>query len=499
MRIAIASLLGTGLAAIAHGQAITDSLRPPEPLREFRAIWVATVRNMDWPSSPDLTAGEQQRELLAILDRAAALQMNAIVLQVRPEADALYASRLEPWSRYLTGQQGRKPDTTWDPLAFAVEEAHKRGLELHAWFNPYRAAYRRTEQRAASHISRRRPDLVVPYGQYLWMNPGVAEVRQLMVRVVLDVVRRYDIDGVHIDDYFYPYPETVARRRLDFPDEQTYAAYRRSGGRLSRADWRRRNVDLLIRDLYAGVKGEKMWVKVGISPFGIWRPGYPPGIETGLDAYADLYADARKWLRDGSLDYIAPQLYWPIDSPAQSYPVLLDWWIAENVKSRHVWPGLALYKLPLTSASRMSADEIVRQIELTRNTLGATGHLHFNARVLMDNVDGISDRLAMLYREPALVPASPWLDKIGPDRPIASAVRDAESGGILVRFAPQARQAVSRWLIQARVDGVWHTRILPGVDRRHILMDQLAGADLVSVSAVDRNGNVSVPALDRSR
>lgn len=147
----------------------------------------------------------------------------------------------------------------------------------------------------------------------------------------------------------------------------------------------------------------------------------------------------------------------------------------------------------------MSADEIVRQIELTRNTLGATGHIHFNARVLMDNVDGISDRLAMLYREPALVPASPWLDRIGPDRPIASAVRDAESGGILVRFAPQARQAVSRWLIQARVDGVWHTQILPGVDRRHILMDQLAAADLVSVSAVDRNGNVSVPALDRSR
>ena len=498
MRIDIASLMLVW-AALAGAQVVPDSLRPPEPLREFRAMWVATVRNMDWPSRADLTAEQQQQELLAILDRAATLKMNAIILQVRPEADALYASPYEPWSRYLTGEQGKKPDTTWDPLAFAVEEAHKRGLELHAWFNPYRAAYRRDEERAASHISRRRPDLVVPYGQYLWMNPGVAEVRHLMVRVVLDVVRRYDVDGVHIDDYFYPYPETVARRPLEFPDDRTYAAYRRGGGRLSRSDWRRRNVDLLIRDLYAAVKGEKMWVKVGISPFGIWRPGNPPGIETGLDAYEHLYADARKWLREGSLDYIAPQLYWPIDPPGQSYPVLLDWWIEQNVKNRHVWPGLALYKLPYTNARRLSSEEIVRQIELTRNTLGATGHVHFNAKVVMDNVDGITDRLATLYVEPALVPPSTWLDKIAPDRPIASASREAESGGVLVRFAPQARQPVARWLIQARIEGVWHTRILPGEDRRHILMDQLASADLVSVSAVDRNGNVSVPALARPR
>ena len=468
-------------------------------MREFRAVWVATVRNMDWPSRSDLTAGEQQQELLAILDRAAQLQMNAIVLQVRPEADALYASRYEPWSRYLTGEQGRKPDTTWDPLAFAVEEAHKRGLELHAWFNPYRAAYRRTEQRAASHISRRRPDLVVPYGQYLWMNPGLTEVRRLMVRVVLDVVRRYDVDGVHIDDYFYPYPETVRGRRLDFPDSRTFAAYRRGGGKLSRSAWRRRNVDLLIRELYAAVKGEKTWVKVGISPFGIWRPGHPPSIQTGLDPYEDLYADARKWLRDGSLDYLAPQLYWPIDPPGQSFPVLLDWWIGENEKGRHIWPGLALYKLPLNNASRMTSDEIVRQIEITRNTLGATGHIHFNARVLMDNVDGIADRLAQLYRQPALVPASPWLDTIPPDRPIASATRDAESGGIIVRFAPPESQTVSRWVIQARVNGVWYSNVLPGDERRHILMGESAGADLVSVSAVDRNGNLSFPALDRTR
>ena len=468
-------------------------------MREFRAVWVATVRNMDWPSRPDLSAGEQQQELLAILDRAAELQMNAIVLQVRPEADALYASRYEPWSRYLTGEQGKKPDTTWDPLTFAVEEAHKRGLELHAWFNPYRAAYRRSEARAASHISRRRPDLVVPYGQYLWMNPGLTEVRRLMLRVVLDVVRRYDIDGVHIDDYFYPYPETLRGRRLQFPDAGTFAAYRRGGGTLSRSAWRRRNVDLLIRDLYAAVKGEKMWVKVGISPFGIWRPGHPPSIETGLDSYEDLYADARKWLRDGSLDYLAPQLYWPIDPPGQSYPVLLDWWISQNEKARHVWPGLALYKLPLNNASRMTPDEIVRQIEITRNTLGATGHIHFNARVLMDNVDGISDRLAQLYGQPALVPASPWLDRIPPDRPIASATRDAESGGIVVRFAPPERQTVSRWVIQARVNGVWYSSILPGDERRHILMGESADADLVSVSAVDRNGNLSIPALDRTR
>ena len=495
----IAGLSVIAWAAMAHAQEPPDSLRPPAVMREFRGLWVATVRNMDWPSRPDLTPDEQRQELVAILDKAAALNMNAIVLQVRPEADALYASRYEPWSRYLTGTQGKKPEPLWDPLQFAVEEAHKRSLELHAWFNPYRAAAQREAPTAATHISKRRPSLVVPYAQFLWMDPGHAEVRRLMIRAVLDVVQRYDIDGVHIDDYFYPYPETRNGARIEFPDERSYAEYRRQGGRLGKSDWRRRNVDLLVRELYAAVKGQKMWVKVGISPFGIWRPGNPASIEAGIDTFEELFADSRKWLRDGSLDYLAPQLYWPVQPPEQSYPVILKWWVEQSVKGRHVWPGLALYKIPITGPRKMSPDDIVQEIQLTRETPGASGHIHFNARVLMQNVEGIADRLAMAYAEPALVPEMPWLDKAPPDRPVASATRDAEAGGIVVRFSPQARQTIATWVVQSRTNGGWRTTILPGTERRFILKDAESAADLVSVSAVDRNGNLSVPALARPR
>ena len=192
------------LVAAAQTSVVPDTILPPPIMREFRAVWVATVNNMDWPSRSNLSTAEQQQELLAILDRASALKMNAIVFQVRPEADALYASNYEPWSRYLTGRQGRAPSPMWDPLEFAVAEAHRRGLELHAWFNPYRVAFQKDSTRSRDHVSRQRPELVVPYAQFLWMDPALPEVRRLMIRSVLDVVRRYDIDGVHIDDYFYP-------------------------------------------------------------------------------------------------------------------------------------------------------------------------------------------------------------------------------------------------------------------------------------------------------
>jgi uncharacterized lipoprotein YddW (UPF0748 family) len=500
MRIAFALLVLT--AAAARAQPLTDTVRPPPVLREFRAMWVATVRNMDWPSRAGLSTDEQQRELLAILDRAAELRMNAIVLQVRTEGDALYQSAIEPWSRYLTGTQGQAPDPLWDPLEFAVAEAHKRGIELHAWFNPYRVAFRREEPTAASHVSKRQRDLVVQYSQFLWLDPSKPLVKARMMRVVLDVVKRYDIDAVHIDDYFYPYPESARGRRIEFPDAASYAAYRRGGGTLGKSDWRRRNVDVLIGEFYASVKAAKPWVKVGISPFGIWRPGHPPTIETGLDQYEDLYADARKWLREGTLDYIAPQLYWPVLPAAQSYPVLLKWWAEQNLKGRHVWPGLADYKLASTGPSRMRASDIVQEIEVTRDTPGSTGHVHFNASIIMQNVDGIADRLAQLYEEPALVPASPWLDPMPPGRPIAAIARDNE-GSVenLIRFAPAegATAQIAWWVVQPRVAGTWYTRILPGAERRHSLIDGDARADIVSVIAVDRSGNASPPAIVRVR
>ena len=498
----LAALLALPMVAVCQSPAQHASSAPVPPSipREFRGVWVATVNNMDWPSRQDLSTAEQQRELLAILDRAAGLRMNAVIFQVRPEADALYFSRYEPWSRWLTGEQGKAPSPFWDPLAFAVEEAHKRGLELHAWFNPYRLAFWKDRPRSARHVSRTRPDLVREFAQFLWLDPGRPESRELMTRVVIDVVRRYDVDGVHIDDYFYPYPEYSATtgRRVAFPDDATYAAYRRSGGALDKADWRRHNVDVLVQEFYRAVKAEKPWVKVGISPFGIWRPGIPATTTAGLDQHNELFADVRKWLHQGWLDYLAPQLYWPVEPADQSYPVLLRWWVEENRKGRHIWPGLALYKLPISGAKKMSADDIVEEIALTRATPGATGHIHFNARVLMDNVDGIADRLATLYADPALVPASPWLDETAPDAPNVR-VTDSASAQVVRMEIPAGPDSVRQWVVQARVNGRWHTRVLPAALQTYILQDELAAADAVAVTAVDRTGNTSAPTVVQPR
>src|SRR5262245_8146422 len=253
------TLIAAALLAVSEATA-----QAPAPIaREFRGVWVATVGNIDWPSKPTIGTWESQRELLAILDRAVELKLNAIVFQVRPSADAMYSSPYEPWSQFLTGRQGRAPEPPWDPLAFAVEQAHKRGLELHAWFNPYRAAYNRDTVKARTHVSRANPSLVRSYDQYLWMDPGDPEVRRRSVRVIVDVAKRYDVDGVHIDDYFYPYPvNNAAGRRVEFPDSATYARYMKSGGKLAKDDWRRDNVDKLVEALYKGVHAVKPWVKV---------------------------------------------------------------------------------------------------------------------------------------------------------------------------------------------------------------------------------------------
>jgi hypothetical protein len=276
---------------------------------------------------------------------------------------------------------------------------------------------------------------------------------------------------------------------IPFPDATTYARYRREGGSLALSDWRRRNVNTLVSELYAAVKGEKMWVKFGISPFGIWRPGYPQTTTAGIDQYEELYADARKWLRDGTLDYIAPQLYWPIEPAEQSYPVLLRWWVEESVKGRHVWPGLALYKIPVTGPRHMSADDIVREIFLTRETAGATGHILFNAKVLMDNLDGIADRLASMYAEPAIMPASPWLDKLPPPRPNVRVRTDSASAWQCAVFTPAGGARVAQWVVQQHFASGWKTTVLPRIAGYIFSSGNIA--DAVSIAAVDRNGNLS--------
>ena len=497
----------------------------PTVAREFRGVWVASVANIDWPSRPGLSTWEQQAELVAILDRAAALRLNAVILQVRPAADALYDSPYEPWSEYLTGVQGKAPEPYYDPLRFAVDAAHARGLELHAWFNPYRA--RHPSGRAAparTHVSVTHPALVHAYGRNLWMDPGEPAVVERTLRVMLDVVRRYDVDGIHLDDYFYPYPETAAPGTADsttvpFPDSASYARYVQGGGTLARDDWRRQNVDRLVEALYGRTKALKPWVKVGISPFGIWRPGHPAQI-AGFDAHAKLYADARRWLREGWVDYLTPQLYWPVAQTAQSFPVLLRWWLGENVRGRHVWPG---YNTNRAAGGTWADDELLEQIRVTRAE-GATGGVHFSMRALMP-LDGAAlrrdsvlvgvatpppppERAAALterlrtraYTEPALVPPSPWLAPAGrPAAPSAALAADTSTGEWAVRLAPRGTRPAAWWTVRALTGGQWRSWVIPGAQRRLVVAPSGAAApQRVLVTAVDRTGAES-PATEARR
>ncbi|HET9984931.1 MAG TPA: family 10 glycosylhydrolase, partial [Longimicrobiales bacterium] len=465
-------------------------VRLPAPLpvmaREFRGVWVATVENMDWPSRPGLPTAQQQAQLLRILDRAAALHLNAIIFQVRPAADAFYESSLEPWSHWLTGEQGRAPEPRWDPLAFAVQEAHKRGLELHAWFNPYRAGYTSPRWHAApTHITRTHPELVRRYGSYLWLDPGLTETRSHAMQVVIDVVRRYDIDGVQIDDYFYPYLERGRNGKyLPFPDDATYRRYRDQGGDLARDDWRRENVNALVRQLYDAIKATKPWVKFGISPFGIWRPGSPRGVD-GLDSYTEIFADSKKWLNNGWLDYLAPQLYWKVDAPRQRYTTLLEWWEEQNAHARHLWPGNFTSRVGGRGPSAWSADEIVRQVDLTRRSEGASGNIHFSASALMDNAGGIADRLRRVYDEPALVPESPWLGAAKPAAPSVSLDDAGDDEGYVLHVAPTDSVVPRFWVVRVHDQtGGWTTQIASGADRAVRLTGAYLPPYVVAVSEV---------------
>jgi uncharacterized lipoprotein YddW (UPF0748 family) len=480
MRAAAAGGALLGLVLLGAGGARAEG--PPAPPREFRGLWVATVANIDWPSRQGLPAAKQQAELTALLDRARRLNFNAVILQVRPMCDALYESRLEPWSAYLSGRLGRPPRPAYDPLAFAVRAAHARGLELHAWFNPYRARHPSCPSPVpADHLIRSRPDLARPYGKHHWLIPTHPDVPRHTLAVILDVVRRYDVDGVHLDDYFYPYKEKDADGKvIPFPDEGGWKEYRRAGGKLPRDDWRRDAVNRFVASLYREVKKARPWVKVGISPFGIWRPGHPPGI-AGLDQYAELYADAKKWFNEGWVDYLSPQLYWPIRQEKQSYPRLLDWWAGQNRRRRHLWPGLIPARVSGT-ARGWPAGEIVEQIKLTRKRKGATGTVHFSARAILRNSGGVADALARVYAEPALVPASPWLGKDRPARPELSWSADAR-GALRIRAAGAG---VRLYVVRSKEGGKWTVTLVP-----------FAGPQ-TRFAPPGRPGSVAVTAIDRA-
>ncbi len=480
------------------------TVKPPAPTREFRAAWIATVANIDWPSRKGLTTAEQKAELLALLERASQLKLNAIIFQVRPACDALYASEIEPWSEFLTGTMGKAPEPYYDPLAFAIEEAHKRGLELHAWFNPYRAGHPSAKSAvSANHITRKHPELVRHYGKQVWLDPGEKEVQEYSLAVVMDVVRRYDIDGVHFDDYFYPYKEVDrSGNEMEFPDEASWKRFG-NGGKLDLDDWRRENVNTFVEKVYASIKAAKPWVKFGVSPFGIWRPQNPPQIK-GFDAYSKLYADSLKWLTKGWVDYFVPQLYWSIDSQEQSFPVLLKWWTQQNSRKRHLFPGLDLTKTVTLSADvnaeknrkRWPDQEILNQIRLSRKQSGVDGQVLWNMRSLMRN-QALDDALqTQIYTQPALVPASPWLASSVPARP-ALTVAEAGASKLRLTWAAGAPGKPWLWLVQARIGREWRTEILSAENASAIWTGDLP--EIVAISAVDRDGNLSAPAAVNQR
>lgn len=495
--------LGACAALVACSSSATGPTTTPTPTpdptvvptvrRELRGLWVATVGNIDWPSRPGLSAEQQRAELVSILDRAAAAKLNAIVFHVRPAADAVYRSALEPWGAMLTGTQGGDPG--FDPLGLAVEESHRRGLELHAWMNPFRAGNSAdtVDRLAVNHVFRQRRDLVAVYGTQLWLDPGDPAVHDRSMRAILDIVNRYDVDAVHLDDYFYPYPQNdSAGRARAFPDSATYARY---GAGAALDDWRRANVDRFVERLYREVHAAKPMIRVGISPFGIWRPGNPP-LVTGLDAFNAIYADSRKWLQSGWVDYLAPQLYWRIDPPQQSFTALLDWWLAQNTRARHVWPGLATYRVFQTS-DPWSVGEIEAQVRAARERRSG-GMLFYNTTTTIARNGGeVASALAReLFADVALPPAASWLDTRRPAAPAITGVSSTTSGWSATLASDMP---VRWWLVRSRAGGLWTTRLM-FAERTTVSVSPVNGApvDWVVVNAVSQAGNASADASWRA-
>lgn len=388
---------------------------PPSPKRELRAVWIATVDNIDWPRRGEYDPAAQQQHFREILDAHQTTGLNAVFVQVRDAADAYYARSPEPWSQWLTGQQGRAPEPFYDPLDFMIAESHQRGLEFHAWLNLNRATFKGATSIAPDHISRSRPDWMLTYDGMKLFNMGLPEVRDYITSVVVNLVRNYDVDGIHFDDYFYPYH--VAGQKLR--DEKTFRAY--GEGYASIDDWRRANVDLLIQQISVAIRAEKRYVKFGVSPFGVWKNRSaqdPDGSDThGGSSYYQLYADTRRWVLEGWIDYIAPQIYFNNAHRLVPYQPLVTWWLS-NCGNRHLYIGQGAYRLNGSAAGWENPSELPGQIRFNRQFSNVNGAIFFSSKSLTNNYRGIQDTLrADLYRLPALVPPMPWKDSIAPRAP----------------------------------------------------------------------------------
>lgn len=400
------------------------------PKRELRAAWIATVMNIDWPSKKGLSVQQQQEEFVRLLDTLQRAGMNAVIVQVRPVADAFYPSSYEPWSEYLSGKQGDFSTPYYNPLAFMIQESRKRGLEFHAWFNPYRASMNGNLIYADNHPIRAHPEWFVEYGGKYYYDPGHPEAREFVLQSIMETVKHYDLDAVHFDDYFYPY--RIAN--LEFPDSCTYEAFGKHLFEM-RDDWRRNNVDFFVEELSRRIRLEKPHLKFGISPFGVWRnvdrDSTGSQTQAGQTNYDDLYADVIKWLRKGWIDYVTPQLYWHIGFKVADYSVLLDWW-SKNAFGKHLYIGQGIYRLG--GKGWEDPDELINQIALNRKYSNVHGSMFFSAKFFMKNDNDVQAMMDRIYPHKALVPAMEWLPAQTPAAPHIDAITGNQVAGVKLEW-----------------------------------------------------------------
>lgn len=465
------------------------------PKREFRAAWIATVNNIDFPSNKNLTATQQQAEFINILNQHKQTGFNAIVVQIRPTSDALYESSFEPWSEVLTGKQGQNPQ--YDPMKFMIEECRKRGLEFHAWFNPYRvvADVNTAKIDSSKHIAAKRPELLLAYGNLRILNPGLQDSRNYVTKIVIDVVRRYDVDGVHFDDYFYPYP--VSGTVLN--DDVTFT--QNSRGFTNKNNWRRDNIDLLIKQVSDSIKAVKPYVKFGVSPFGIWQnktASQPEGSATnGLQSYSDIYADSRKWIQQGWVDYLAPQLYWYIGFSVADYSILANWWNNVVTEPRHIYIGQAMYRV--NADANWNANEIPKQIILNRNLKNVFGSIYYNTTSVNKNLLGARDSLRNnYYKYPALLPQMTWKDNVLPNSP-TNLISTITADGVQLKWSYD--KTVTNEMNKTKQFVIYRFKTNEKVDitdyKSIIYITPTAEENFVDKSAKDANYSYVVTALDR--
>lgn len=460
---------------------------------EFRAVWVATVDNIDWPSSKYLSVADQKAEYIKLLDMHQQNGMNAVIVQIRPSGDALYPSKLEPWTEFLNGTQGKAPEPFYDPLEFMIRETHNRGLEFHAWLNPYRAVFNmRTSSVASTHLTQTHPEWFLVYGGKKYFNPALPEVRQHTANVVKDIVSRYDIDAIHMDDYFYPY--RIAGK--EFPDQASYLQY---GKGMNKENWRRSNCDSIIKLLYETIRITNPRVKFGISPFGIWRNKSqdPMGSNTrgGQTNYDDLYADILLWLEKGWIDYVVPQLYWERGHKLADYDTLLEWW-NQHTYGKQLFIGHGIYRAGSNLAWKNS-QELPKQIEALRTYKTTQGSVYFNSKIFEKNPLGWNDSLKNnYYYFPALVPPMPWIDDAIPTQPTVTRL---QNGWIeLNNNGPEKIKSFAVFILEQGAS----LKLTNAQVVQIIVSDKTAQFSLanvpdiegkrVCVASVDRNNNVSM-------